>query len=81
MKNLLKDYNTIVYRTCENKHSPSLRGYVIFTETLVNTPVIDHHIIMPLINAELKNIRQKPYLIDTVAEQILETNEEKKSCQ
>lgn len=73
----LKDDDTIVYRTFENKLSPNLRGCIIFTETLVNTPVIDRHILSPLVNSKLKDIRQKPYLIDTVAEQILETNEVK----
>ena len=77
VRELLKDDNTVVYRNFENKTSPNLRGCVIFTEVLVSTPVIDHYIVAPLINAELKNIRQKPYLIDTVMEKILEANEVK----
>ncbi len=74
-RTLLDNDNTIVYRTFENKFTPNLRGCIIFTELLVNTPVIDRHILTPLINSKLKSIRQKPYLINTVAEQILETNE------
>ncbi len=74
-RTLLKNDDTIVYRTFENKSSPNLRGCIIFTEVLVNTPVIDRHILTPLINSNLKSIRQQPYLIDTVSEQILEANE------
>ncbi len=78
VKDLLKNDNTVVYRTFENKTAQNLKGCVIFTEVLTNTQVIDHHIISPLINAELKNIRQLPYLIDTVTEKILEANEIKR---
>ena len=61
----------------ENKTSPNLRGCVIFTEVLVNTPVIDHYIVSPLINVNLKEVHQKPYLIDTLMEKVLEANEVK----
>lgn len=75
IKELLKNDDTIIYRTFSNKHSPNLKGIVIFTEVLTNTPVIDHHIISPLINSDLKEIKQLPYLVDTISEKILEANE------
>lgn len=78
VKELLKNDDTIIYRTFENKTAPNLKGCVIFTEVLTNTQVIDHHIISPLINSDLKKIRQLPYLIDTVSEKILEANEIKR---
>ncbi len=77
LRERLKDDDTIVFRTFENKTSMQLRGCVVYTEVLVSTPVIDHYIVAPLINTDMKALRPKPYLVDTVMEKVLEANEVK----
>ena len=75
IKKLLSNDDTVVYRSFENKYTPNLKGMVIFTEILTGSALIDRHIISPLINSDLKKMRQLPYLVDTVCEKILEANE------
>ncbi|MBR5479657.1 MAG: spore germination protein [Clostridia bacterium] len=78
VKRLLANDDTVVYRSFENKYTSNLKGIVIFTEILTGSALIDRHIISPLINSDLRKIRQLPYLIDTVCEKILEANEVKR---
>ncbi len=73
----LKNDDTVIFREFENRFTPSLRGYIIYTEVLVNNLIIDQNVVKPLITARFEDVVPLPTLADTVFQKIVHGDEVK----
>lgn len=73
----LKNDDTVIFREFENRFTPSLRGWIIYTEVLVNNLIIDQNVVKPLITAHFEDIVPLPTLADTVFKKVVHGDEVK----
>jgi len=73
----LADDSTIVFREFENRFSPTLHGYIIYTEVLVNNLIIDQNVVKPLITVNLGQVIPSPTLAETVFQKVIHGDEVK----
>lgn len=74
VKDLFQYDDTVKFRKFENQHDPTVQGYIIFTEVLSNTAVIDENIVRPLLRHHFDATMQST-LIATVLHRVIHANE------
>lgn len=56
-KELFNNDDTVVFREFESKHDVDLKCCVIFIKGMVNKDIIDEHIIQPIVNINIKDLK------------------------
>ncbi len=73
----LCDDDTIVFREFENRFCPTLKGWIIYTEVLVNNLIIDQNVVMPLMTVHPDDLVPLPTLAETVFKKVVHGDEVK----
>lgn len=57
-KEMFSNDDTVVFREFESKQDADLKCCVIFIKGMVNKDIIDEHIIQPIVDINLKDLKQ-----------------------
>ncbi len=75
MREILGDDETVIFRPFRNRYDEKVRGYVIFTEVLVNNIVIDQNVVRPLLKFNPEGIVFGDTLSETLAATVISTDD------
>lgn len=73
----LSEDDTIIFREFENRFCPNLKGWIIYTEVLVNNLIIDQNVVKPLMTVRPDELVPLPTLAETVFKKIVHGDEVK----
>ncbi len=75
MRDILKHDDTIIFRQFENRYDRRVRGFIIFTEVLVNNIIIDQNVVHPLMNVPPHEIALGENLAYDFAKVVINTDD------
>lgn len=75
VRNLFLHDDTVKFRKFENQHNPMVCGYIVFTEVLVNNPVIDENVVRPLLRYHFPQTPPNEDVITTVVHRVIQADE------
>lgn len=75
IKELFRNDDTVKFRKFENQHNAVVQGYIVFTEVLVNNPVIDENVVRPLLRYRFPEKQACDSVMVTALRQVIQADE------
>lgn len=77
-KELFKDNQTVKYREFQNRINNNIRCCIIYTEGMVNKVLVEEHIILPIMEIDLKHSITQGSILDILKREVIISGDVKK---